>query len=95
MKSPACTQCRWGTGTTKDREVDTDAAKEARARLAAMMAERGKQDEMWLEPKLGTKPSDAGGAQLVLRERQRPERQRPEHKVSTTFYPTSDSGGSK
>jgi hypothetical protein len=65
-----------------------------------MMAERGKQDEMWLEPKLGTKPSDAGGAQLVLRERQRPERQRPErqrpeHKVSTTFYPTSDSSGSK
>jgi hypothetical protein len=57
-----------------------------------MMAERGKQDEMWLEPKLGTKPSDAGGAQLVLRERQRPERQRPEHKASTTFYPTSDSG---
>lgn len=90
MKSPACTQCRWGTGTTKDREVDTDAAKEARARLAAMMAERGKQDEMWLEPKLGAKPSDAGGAQLVLRERQR-----PEHKASTTFYPTSDSSGSK
>ena len=83
MKSPACTQCRWGTGTTKDREVDTDAAKEARARLAAMMAERGKQDEMWLEPKLGAKPSDAGGAQLV------------QSKASTTFYPTSDSSGSK
>ena len=60
MKSPACTQCRWGTGTTKDRESDTDAAKEARARMAAMMAEREKQDEMW-----SAKPSDAGGAQLV------------------------------
>jgi len=82
MKSPACTQCRWGTGTTKDRESDTDAAKEARARLAAMMAERGKQDEMWLEPKLGAKPSDAGGAQLV-------------QSKGATFYATSDSSGSK
>ncbi len=77
MKSPACTQCRWGTGTTKDRQVDTDAAKEARARLAAMMAEREKQDGMWLEPKIGAKPSDASGTQLVQRE-------------GSTFYPTSD-----
>ena len=83
MKSPACTQCRWGTGTTKDRESDTDAAKEARARMAATMAEREKQDGMWLEPKLGAKPSDASGAQLVKAKGQ----QRP-----TTFYPTSDSG---
>ena len=73
MKSPACTQCRWGTGTTKDREADTDAAKEMKARLAAVMAERDRQDGMW------TKPSDASGTELVLRE----------HKP--TFYATSDS----
>ena len=81
MKSPACTQCRWGTGTTKDRESDTDASKEVKARLAAVMAERDRQDGMWLEPRLGTKPSDASGAELVLRER-------------ATFYATSDSSSS-
>jgi hypothetical protein len=47
MKSPACTQCRWGTGTTTDRIPDTDASKEIKARLAAVMAERNKQDCMW------------------------------------------------
>ena len=81
MKSPACTQCRWGTGTTRDRESDTDVAKEARARMAAMTAEREKQDEMW-----SAKPSDAGGAQLVLREHKGSEQRQP-----ATFYATSDS----
>ena len=60
MKSPACTQCRWGTGTTTDRVPDTDASKEMKARLAAVMAERNKQDCMWssVEPetKLEAKP---------------------------------------
>ena len=50
MKSPACTQCRWGTGTTTDRIPDTDASKEIKARLAAVMAERDKQDCMWTAP---------------------------------------------
>ena len=50
--------------------------------MAAMMAEREKQDEMWLEPKLGAKPSDAGGAQLV-------------QSKGATFYATSDSSGGK
>lgn len=75
MKSPACTQNKWGTGTTKDREPDTDAAKEARARMAAMMAEREKQDGMWL-----AKPSDTGSTQLVQAKNARP-----------AFYATSDS----
>ena len=45
MKSPACTQNKWGTGT--------DASKEMKARLAAVMAERDRQDCMWTvaEPK--------------------------------------------
>jgi hypothetical protein len=50
MKSPACTQCRWGTGTTTDRIPDTDASKEMKARLAAVMAERTAQDCMWTAP---------------------------------------------
>jgi hypothetical protein len=63
MKSPACTQCRWGTGTVKDREPDTDAAKEMKARLASVMAERERQDSMWTAP--SSKPSDASSTQLV------------------------------
>jgi len=63
MKSPACTQCRWGTGTVKDREPDTDAAKEVKARLAAVMAERERQDCMWTTP--SSKPSDASSTQLI------------------------------
>lgn len=53
MKSPACTQNKWGTGTTADRVPDTDASKEMKARLAAVMAERNRQDSMWTvtEPK--------------------------------------------
>lgn len=50
MKSPACTQCRWGTGTTTDRIPDTDASKEIKSRLAAVMAERTAQDCMWTTP---------------------------------------------
>ena len=50
MKSPACTQNKWGKGTTTDRVPDTDASKEVKARLAAVMAEREKQDCMWSAP---------------------------------------------
>jgi hypothetical protein len=50
MKSPACTQSRWGSGTTTDRIPDTDTSKEVKARLAAVMAERDRQDSMWTTP---------------------------------------------
>jgi hypothetical protein len=50
MKSPACTQSRWGSGTTTDRIPDTDTSKEVKARLAAVMAERDRQDCMWTTP---------------------------------------------
>jgi hypothetical protein len=57
MKSPACTQNKWGKGTTTDRVPDTDASKEMKARLAAVMAEREKQDCMWTAPvKVEEKP---------------------------------------
>lgn len=50
MKSPPCTQNRWGSGTTCDKQPTTEGAKEIKDRLAAVMAERNKQDSMWLEP---------------------------------------------
>ena len=38
---------RWGPGTTKERQPDTEGAKELKARLEQMAKERAKQDTMW------------------------------------------------
>jgi hypothetical protein len=43
-----CALRRWGSGTPCTKEPDTVAAKETAAALAAMRAEREKQDTMWL-----------------------------------------------
>ena len=46
--APACVRCRWGTGTTCEKQ--TGAAKEMEQRLQQMMAEREKQTAAWLAP---------------------------------------------
>jgi len=38
---------RWGPGTTKEREVDTQVSKELKQKMEAMMKEREKQNSMW------------------------------------------------
>ena len=38
---------RWGPGTTKERQPDTEGAKELKARLEQIAKERAKQDTMW------------------------------------------------
>jgi hypothetical protein len=43
----ACTRCRWGTGTTCEKVVDTEASLEMKQRLASIQAERAKLDSMW------------------------------------------------
>jgi hypothetical protein len=45
-----CALRRWGPGTTCERPVDTPAAKEMAARLAAMQAARAAQDSAWSGP---------------------------------------------
>jgi hypothetical protein len=40
---------RWGPGTTKERQPDTESAKDLKARLEQMAAERAKQDTMWTQ----------------------------------------------
>ena len=42
-----CGVNRWGPGTTCERPINTEAAKELKDRLAAMAKEREKQDQMW------------------------------------------------
>lgn len=59
-----CALKRWGTGTPCVREPATAAAKEMSDKLAAMRAEREKQDGMWSAPVIeatavSTKSEDA------------------------------------
>lgn len=42
-----CALNRWGPGTTCERPINTEAAKELQAKIAAMKAEREKQDSIW------------------------------------------------
>ena len=45
-----CGVNRWGPGTTCERPVNTEAAKEIQHRLAALEAQRAKQDQIWTQP---------------------------------------------
>jgi len=38
---------RWGPGTTKERQVDTEGSKELKQRMEQMLKEREKQNTMW------------------------------------------------
>ena len=42
-----CAVKRWGPGTTKERVSNSETAKEIQERMAALNAERAKQDQMW------------------------------------------------
>jgi len=46
---------RWGPGTTKERQVDTEAAKELKQRMDQMLKEREKQNAMWTQSEETTK----------------------------------------
>jgi hypothetical protein len=44
-----CALRRWGPGTPCEKSADTPAAKEMAAKLAAIKAEREKQDQRWMD----------------------------------------------
>jgi hypothetical protein len=44
-----CGVNRWGPGTTKERVVDTETSKELKDKMALMMKEREKQNNMWTQ----------------------------------------------
>jgi hypothetical protein len=58
MKPPACVSCKWGTGTTCERQSNTIASKELEAKLKEMMATRTQQDINWFAPPLETKSTN-------------------------------------
>jgi hypothetical protein len=46
---------RWGPGTTKERQVDTEGTKELKQRMDEMLKEREKQNAMWTQSEEITK----------------------------------------
>lgn len=40
---------RWGPGTTKEREIDTESSKQLKSKMEEMMKEREKQNAMWTQ----------------------------------------------
>ena len=46
---------RWGPGTTKEKQVDTEGAKELKQRMEQMNKERANQDTMWINTELSQK----------------------------------------
>ena len=50
MRPPACTQCKWGTGTTCEKPNNSQAQKDMKEKLEQMKAEREKQDAAWFAP---------------------------------------------
>ena len=61
-----CALRRWGSGTPCMKETDTQAKKEMAAALAAMRAERDKQDAMWKqEEEVPNNKTDKGGQRVI------------------------------
>jgi hypothetical protein len=54
---------RWGSGTTCEKPSNTEAAKELQARIAAMQAERTKQDSIWIQ-----EPEKESGSKTHIKE---------------------------
>jgi hypothetical protein len=50
-----CAVNRWGPGTTCERPINTESSKDLQAKIAAMKAEREKQDTMWAQSGPDTK----------------------------------------
>lgn len=50
MRPPACTQCKWGSGTTCEKPSTSSSSKEIKGKLEEMMAERSRQDIAWFAP---------------------------------------------
>jgi hypothetical protein len=44
---------RWGPGTTKEREIDSESSKQLKSKMEEMMKEREKQNAMWAQVPAG------------------------------------------
>ena len=47
---------RWGPGTTKEKQIDTEGSKELKQRMDQMLQEREKQNNMWTKEEKTSTP---------------------------------------
>jgi hypothetical protein len=80
----ACTRCRWGTGTTTEKYVDTEASLEMKARLASIQQERAQLDSMW-----STSVTEESTA-LVVKEEIQPKKINTQIKTSKEIHSLAD-----
>lgn len=66
MKPPACVSCKWGTGTTCERQSNSVATKELELKLKEMMAERTQQDINWFAPSKESKSTNDSIKQPIV-----------------------------
>lgn len=69
MRPPACTQCKWGTGTTCEKPRNTTASKEIEAKLKEMREARLKQDEAWFAPPVDS-PTNQPSSTVQVKQKQ-------------------------
>jgi len=50
---------RWGPGTTKEKQVDTESSKQLKVKMEEMLKEREKQNAMWTQAVEVQDPSKA------------------------------------
>ena len=58
MRPPACVSCKWGTGTTCEKQTNSVSTKELEAKLKQMMTERTNQDVQWFAPPVENKSTE-------------------------------------
>lgn len=80
----ACTRCRWGTGTTCEKTVDTEASLEMKARLASIQQERAKLDSLW------TTSVPEESTALVVKEEIQPKKINIQIKTSKEIHSLAD-----
>jgi hypothetical protein len=61
----SCFVNRWGPGTTCEKPVNSESAKELRMRVEKMNTERAKQDSMW-KPLVSVTESSSGSPTVMI-----------------------------
>jgi hypothetical protein len=50
MRPPACVSCKWGTGTTCEKQTNTASHKELEEKLKQIQMARSQMDAAWFAP---------------------------------------------
>lgn len=85
-----CTRNRWGSGTTCEKIPDTEAAKELKARLDAIHADRAKMDAIWTAGAAAAEPQQSETQIAVKKEESVPVKINPAIKTSKEIHTLAD-----